>query len=176
MLQEKYRAEIAEILSRYPVRRSALLPLLNLAQQEEGYVSEAAMKEIAGILRLTPPQVYEVATFYTMLSLKPIGKFHIMVCKSLMCALVGSDQLLGWLQARLGVKPGETTADGLFTLSTVECLAACGAGPMMQVNEDYFERLTEEKVGRILEDLKQNGTSSLKSGPFMLPEPAGSGK
>ncbi len=176
MLQEKYRAEIAEILSRYPVRRSALLPLLNLAQQEEGYVSEAAMKEIAGILRLTPPQVYEVATFYTMLSLKPIGKFHIMVCKSLMCALVGSDQLLGWLQARLGVKPGETTADGLFTLSTVECLAACGAGPMMQVNEDYFERLTEEKVGRILEDLKQNGTSLLKSGPFMLPEPAGSGK
>ncbi len=176
MLQEKYRAEIAEILSRYPVRRSALLPLLNLAQQEEGYVSEAAMKEIAGILRLTPPQVYEVATFYTMLSLKPIGKFHIMVCKSLMCALVGSDQLLGWLQARLGVTPGETTADGLFTLSTVECLAACGAGPMMQVNEDYFERLTEEKVGRILEDLKQNGTSSLKSGPFMLPEPAGSGK
>ncbi len=176
MLQEKYRAEIAEILSRYPVRRSALLPLLNLAQQEEGYVSEAAMKEIAGILRLTPPQVYEVATFYTMLSLKPIGKFHIMVCKSLMCALVGSDQLLGWLQARLGVTPGETTADGLFTLSTVECLAACGAGPMMQVNEDYFERLTEEKVGRILEDLKQNGSSLLKSGPFILPEPAGSEK
>jgi NADH-quinone oxidoreductase subunit E len=168
MLKEKHKDYIEELLSRYPVRRSALLPLLNLAQQEEGYVSEAAMKEIAGILRLTPPQVYEVVTFYTMLTLKPIGKFHIMVCKSLMCALVGSDQLVGWLQARLGIKPGETTADGMFTLSTVECLAACGTGPMMQVNE--------EKVGRILQDLKQNGTSSLKSGPFILPEPAGSEK
>lgn len=171
MLQEKYKAEIAEVLSRYPVRRSALLPLLNLAQQEEGYVSEAAMKEIASILLLTPPQVYEVVTFYTMLSLKPLGKFHIMVCKSLMCALVGSDSLLGWLRDRLGIKPGETTPDGLFTLSTVECLASCGTGPMMQINEEYYERLTQEKVGRILEDLKRNGSSPLKSGPFILPEP-----
>src|SRR5919109_5056216 len=111
MLKEKYKNEIEEVLSRYPTRRSALLPLLNLAQRDEGYVSEAAMKEIAGILRLTPPQVYEVITFYTMFNLKPIGKFHIQVCKSLMCALVGSDQLLEWLKARLGVGPGETTAD-----------------------------------------------------------------
>jgi NADH-quinone oxidoreductase E subunit len=172
MIQEKYKNEIAEILSRYPVRRSALLPLLHLAQQEEGYVSEAAMKEIANILRLTPPQVYETVTFYTMLSLKPIGKFHIQVCKSLMCALVGSDTLIGWLQTRLGITPGETTKDGLFTLSRVECLAACGTGPMMQINDDYYERLTEEKVDRILADLKRDGTSSLKSGPFMWPEPA----
>lgn len=170
MLQEKYKDEIADILSRYPVRRSALLPLLNLAQREGGYVSEAAMKEIAGILRLTPPQVYEVVTFYTMLSLKPIGKFHIQVCRSLMCALVGADILLGWLQARLGIKPGQTTPDRLFTLSTVECLASCGTGPMMQVNDEYYERLTEEKVDRILADLKRNGTSPLKSGPFILPE------
>ena len=170
-LAEKYKAEIDEILGRYPVRRSALLPLLHLAQAEEGYVSEAAMKEIAGILRLTPPQVYEVVTFYTMLSLKPLGKFHIQVCKSLMCALVGSDTLLGWLQARLGIKPGETTPDGLFTLSAVECLASCGTGPMMQVNDDYYERITEDKLDRILADLKRDGTSPLKSGPFMLPEP-----
>jgi len=106
MLREKYEDEIEQIISRYPVRRSALLPLLNLAQREEGYVSEAAMKEIARILRLTPPQVYEVVTFYTMLTLKPIGKFHIQVCKSLMCALVGSDNLLEWLHARLGIRPG----------------------------------------------------------------------
>ena len=129
------------------------------------------MKEIAGILRLTPPQVYEVVTFYTMLNLKPLGKFHIQVCKSLMCALVGSDTLVGWLQARLGIKPGETTADRLFTLSTVECLASCGTGPMMQVNDDYYERITEEKLDRILADLKRAGSSSLKSGPFMQPEP-----
>ncbi|MGH7231365.1 MAG: NADH-quinone oxidoreductase subunit NuoE [Nitrospiraceae bacterium] len=171
MLKEKYKDEIEQILSRYPVRRSAILPLLYLAQQEEGYVSEPAMKEIAGILRLTPPQVYEVVTFYTMLNLKPLGKFHLQVCKSLMCALVGSDTLLGWLHARLGIKPGQTTQDRLFTLSTVECLASCGTGPMMQVNDDYYERITEDKLDRILSDLKRDGTSPLKSGPFMLPEP-----
>ena len=170
MLAEKYEDEIADIISRYPVRRSALLPLLNLAQRDEGYVSEAAMKEIARILRLTPPQVYEVVTFYTLLNLKPIGKFHIQVCKSLMCALVGRDTLIGWLQARLGIRPGETTADRLFTLSMVECLASCGTGPMMQINDDYYERLTEDKVDRILADVKRDGTSPLKSGPFMWPE------
>jgi NADH-quinone oxidoreductase E subunit len=171
MLKEKYKDEIEQILSRYPVRRSAMLPLLYLAQREEGYVSEAAMKEIAGILKVTPPQVYETITFYTMLNLKPVGRFHIQVCKSLMCALVGSDNLLEWLHARLGIKPGETTPDRLFTLSTVECLAACGTGPMMQVNDEYYERLTDDKVGEILADLKQSGSSSLKSGPFMWPEP-----
>ncbi len=171
MLREKYKDEIEQILSRYPVRRSAMLPLLYLAQEDEGYVSEAAMKEIASILRLTPPQVYEVVTFYTLLPLKPLGKFHIQVCKSLMCALVGSDTLLRWLERRLFISVGETTPDGLFTLSTVECLAACGNGPMMQINNDYYERLTEEKVDRILADLKRDGTSSLKSGPFILPAP-----
>jgi NADH-quinone oxidoreductase subunit E len=171
MLRDKYQSQIDEILGRYPVRRSALLPLLNLAQREEGYVSEAAMKEIAGILRLTPPQVYEVVTFYTMLRLKPAGTFHIQVCKSLMCALVGSDTLLQWLHARLAITPGGTTADGLFTLSTVECLASCGTGPMMQINDDYYEGVTEHKLDRILADLKREGRSSLASGPFMQPEP-----
>jgi len=172
MLINKYKNEIEGILARYPVRRSALLPLLYLAQQEEGYVPEAAMTEIAGILRLTPPQVYETVTFYTMLNLKPVGKFHIQVCKSLMCALVGSDQVLAWLRTKLGVGPGQTTPDRLFTVSAVECLAACGTGPMMQINDDYYERLTEEKVDRILSDLRRDGTSPLKSGPFMWPAPA----
>jgi NADH-quinone oxidoreductase subunit E len=172
MLREKHKAEIEEILSRYPVKRSALLPLLYLAQREAGYISEEAMKEIAGLLRLTPPQVYETATFYTMLNLKPVGKFHLQVCKSLMCALVGSDTLIGWLEKKLGIKAGETSKDGLFTLSKVECLGACGTGPMMQINDDYYERLTEEKVDRILADLKRDGTSALKTGPFMWPEPA----
>ena len=172
MLQETHKAEIDDILSRYPVKRSALLPLLYLAQREQGYVTEAAMQEIAGILMLTPPQVYETATFYTMLNLKPVGKFHLQVCKSLMCALVGSDTVIGWIGAKLGIKPGETTPDKLFTLSVVECLAACGTGPMMQVNDDYYERLTEEKLDRILAELRQAGSSSLKTGPFMWPEPA----
>lgn len=171
MLREKYRKEIDDILARYPVKRSALIPLLYLAQREEGYVSEAAMKEIAGLLRLTPPQVYETVTFYTMLNLKPVGKFHIQVCKSLMCALVGSDQVIGWIKSKLGIGPGQTTPDRLFTVSAVECLAACGTGPMMQVNDDYYERLTEEKLDRILAGLRTTGTSDLKSGPFIWPEP-----
>jgi NADH-quinone oxidoreductase E subunit len=172
MLIEKYKSEIDGILSRYPVKRSALIPLLYLAQRDEGFVSEAAMKEIAGLLRLTPPQVYETATFYTMLNLKRVGKFHLQVCKSLMCALAGSDTVIGWVKTKLGIRPGETTADGLFSLSAVECLAACGTAPMMQVNEDYYERLTEETFDRILADLKKDGTCSLKTGPFMWPLPA----
>lgn len=170
---EKYRDEIADILSRYPVKRSALIPLLYVAQREQGYVTEAAMQEIATLLRLTPPQVYETITFYTMFNLKPVGKFHLQVCKSLMCALVGSDVLIGWIKEKLGIAPGETTADGLFSLTAVECLAACGTGPMMQINEDYYEQLTESKLDRILSDLRSTGTSPLKSGPFMWPEPVG---
>jgi NADH:ubiquinone oxidoreductase subunit E len=111
-------------------------------------------------------------TFYTMLNLKPVGRFHIQVCKSLMCALVGSDTVLAWLKTRLGIGPGETTPDKLFTVSAVECLAACGTSPMMQINDDYYERLTEQKVDQILADLKRTGTSPLKSGPFMWPAPA----
>jgi NADH-quinone oxidoreductase E subunit len=172
MLKEKYQKEIDEIISRYPVKRSALIPLLYLAQRDEGFVSETAMKEIARLLLLTPPQVYETATFYTMLNLKPVGKFHLQVCKSLMCALAGSDTVIGWVKTKLGIGPGETTADGLFTLTAVECLAACGTAPMMQVNEDYYERLTEATFDRILNDLKRDGTCQLKTGPFMWPEPA----
>lgn len=171
-LTEKYRDEIADILRRYPVKRSALIPLLYVAQRDAGYITEPAMKEIAKLLGLTPPQVYETATFYTMLNLKKVGRFHIQVCKSLMCALVGSDTVIAWIKTKLGIAPGESTADGLFTLSAVECLAACGTGPMMQINEDYYERLTEDKLDRILADLTTTGASPLKSGPFMWPEPA----
>lgn len=170
MLRDKYQKEIDEILSRYPVKRSALIPLLYVAQRDQGYVSEAVMQEIAKLLGLTPPQVYETVTFYTMFNLKPVGKFHIQVCKSLMCALIGSDTMFGWIKTKLGIAPGESTTDGLFTLSAVECLAACGTGPMMQINEDYYERVTEDKLDRILADLRSTGTSSLKSGPFMWPE------
>jgi NADH-quinone oxidoreductase subunit E len=168
---EKYKDEIAAILSRYEVRRSALIPLLYVAQRDQGYVTESAMQEIAHLLRLTPPQVYETITFYTMFNLKPVGTFHIQVCKSLMCALVGSDTVIEWIKAKLGIGPGESTMDGLFSLSVVECLAACGTGPMMQINEDYYEQLTENKLDRILTDLRSTGTSPLKSGPFMWPEP-----
>ncbi|MDE0405604.1 MAG: NADH-quinone oxidoreductase subunit NuoE [Nitrospira sp.] len=170
MIFDKHQDTVNDILGRYPVKRSAMLPLLNLAQKEEGYVSQAAIREIAGILDLTPPQVFETATFYTMLNLKPIGKFHVQVCRSLMCALVGADPLIEWLRKHLGIGLGQTTGDKLFTLSTVECLGSCGTGPMMQINDDYYERLTEEKVGQILKDLRGTGDCSLKSGPFLVPE------
>lgn len=172
MLQDKYRDEIEQILSRYPMKRSALIPLLDLAQRDQGYVTESAMQEIAHLLRLTPPQVYETITFYTMFNLKPVGRFHIQVCKSLMCALVGSDMVIEWIKTKLGIAPGESTADGLFSLSVVECLAACGTAPMMQINDDYYEQLTEDKLDLILADLRSTGTSPLKSGPFMWPLPA----
>jgi len=174
MLQDKYKDEIEQILSRYPVKRSALIPLLYVAQRDKGHVTEEAMTEIARLLKLTPPQVYETITFYTMFNLKPVGKFHIQVCKSLMCALVGSDTIIGWIKTKLGISPGETTTDGLFTLSAVECLASCGTAPMMQINDDYYERLTEEKLDRILADLKTTGTCQLKSGPYMWPLPVNS--
>ena len=169
MLLNKFKEEVEEILSRYPVKRSALLPLLNLAQREEGFVSEPAMRDIAKVLELTPPQVFETVTFYTMFNLKPIGKFHLQVCKSLMCALVQSDELVTWISKKLNIAPGQTTTDNNFTLSVVECLGSCGTGPMMQVNDDYYEQLTEEKVGRVLDDLARDGDCPLKSGPFMFP-------
>lgn len=173
MVFEKLQNEVTAIMARYPVKRSALLPLLNLAQEREGYVSEPAMREIAKLLDLTPPQVFETVTFYTMFNLKPIGTFHLQVCKSLMCALVGSDDLVAWIKNLLGIGPGQTTADKIFTLSVVECLGSCGTGPMMQVNDDYYEQLTEEKLKRIFDELRRDGTSSLKSGPFMYPESIG---
>ncbi len=170
MVFDKHQDFIEELLTRYPAKRSALLPLLNLAQREEGYVSQEAMREIAALLDITLPQVFETATFYTMLTLKPLGKFHIQLCRSLMCALVGADDLLAWLRTHLEPGADGTTADRQFTVSTVECLGSCGTGPMMQINDDYYERLTRDKVGRIVSDLEQTGDCALKSGPFMMPE------
>jgi NADH-quinone oxidoreductase subunit E len=169
VFSEPARERIPGIIARYPDKRAALLPLLWLVQEERGYISEEAMGEVAGLLGLTKPQVYQTVTFYTMFNLKPIGKFHIQVCRSLMCALVGEEQLLTWIDRRLGIKPGETTPDRLFTLRQVECLGSCATGPMMQINDDYYEGLTEDRVNVILEDLARDGRSRLASGPFMVP-------
>ena len=173
MLAEKHKDKIASIIARYAEKRGALLPLLWLAQEEHGHISEEAMREIAGLLDLTPPQVFETVTFYTMYNRRPVGKHHIQVCRSLMCALVGTETLLGWLKTKLGITTGQTTPDGFFTLSQVECLASCGTVPMMQINDDYYEGLTQEKVNRILDDLKRDGKCALATGPFMWPLPAG---
>jgi NADH-quinone oxidoreductase subunit E len=170
-LAERYKDKIAEIVARYPNKRAALLPLLWLVQEDQGYVSEEAMAEVAALLDLTPPQVYQTISFYTMYNPKPIGKFHVQVCRSLMCALVGAEDLMRWIHAKIGIRPGETTTDKLFTLKQVECLGSCATGPMMQVNDDYYESLTQEKLNRILDDLKREGRCALASGPFLVPLP-----
>ena len=143
-----------EIVSRYPKKEGAMLPVLHLAQQEFGHLSAEAIEYVAGIMELPAARVYGVVTFYTMLNMKPMGRHHVQVCRTLPCALVGAEKITALVKAKLGIGVGETTPDGRFTLSEVECLASCGSGPMMQVNDDYYEDLTEEKVEEILKSLK----------------------
>ena len=143
-----------EIVRRYPRKEAALLPVLRLAQEELGYLSPEAIEYVAKIMELPVARVYGVVTFYTMLNMKPIGRHHIQICRTLPCALVGAEKISALIKTRLGVGVGETTLDGRFTLSEVECLASCGSGPMMEVNDDYYENLTEERVCEILERLK----------------------
>ena len=169
VLSPEAKAAIEAEFSKYPDRRSALLPALWIAQREVGYLPETAMLDVAQILDLSPVQVSEVATFYSMYHLKPVGKHHIQFCKTLSCALVGAGPLLSHIEARLGITVGERTPDGLFSLGLVECLAGCGSGPMMQINSDYYEYLTPEKVDRIFDDLKVFGQSTLASRPYRIP-------
>ena len=149
------RKKIEEIAGRYPKREAAMLPVLYLAQEEFGYIGPEAIECVAGVLELPPARVYNVVTFYTMFNRKPIGRYHIQVCRTLSCALLGAGKITDVLKSRLGVGLGKTTADKRFTLSEVECLASCGTAPMMQINDDYYENLTEEKVEEILARLKQ---------------------
>jgi NADH-quinone oxidoreductase subunit E len=143
-----------ETVNRYPKKEAAMLPVLCLAQQEFGYLGEEAIAYVAKILEQPPARVHGVVSFYTMLNMKPIGRHHIQVCRTLPCALRGAEKITGFLKQKLGIELGQTTADRRFTLSEVECLASCGTAPMMQINDDYYESLTEAKVTEILESLK----------------------
>lgn len=151
-------AKFDEIKSRYPEgkQKSALLPLLHLVQAEYLWVSTPAMDKIAAYLNIQPIEVYEVATFYTMYFLKPQGKYAMEVCRTGPCCLVGAEKILSHLEEKLGVKEGEVTPDGLFSFRGVECLAACGFGPVLQISPDYtfYENLTTESVDKLIEDLK----------------------
>ncbi len=153
MLSEAVRQRIDALIARYPQRRSALIPSLMLAQGEAGYLSPEVMREIAGIFRLPPNEVYEVASFYTMLYKRPVGKYVLQVCTNISCLLSDSEQIMNHLRNRLGIKPGETTPDGKFTLIEVECLGSCGTSPVVQINDDYHENLTPEKLDEILDKL-----------------------
>ena len=143
-----------ELVGRYPKKEAALIPVLSMAQKEFGHLSLEAMEYVAKIMELPAARVYSVVSFYTMLNMKPVGKYHIQVCRTLPCALMGAERMAARLKRKLGIQVGETTSDGNFTLTEVECLASCGTAPMMQVNEDYYENLTEEKLDDVLESLK----------------------
>lgn len=146
--------EVQVIIERYPEgkHKGALIPLLHLAQEEfDGWLSAESMDYVASLLSIEPIEVYEVATFYSMFNLQPVGKHVLEVCHTGPCMLRGSDDLISHIKNRLGIGVGETTADGLFTLKTVECLGACGYAPMMQLGKHYREHLTNEKVDQLIE-------------------------
>ena len=147
------KAKFDEILTRYPIKRAAIMPTLWLAQEEFGWLSNEVLEYVAGLLELSPAFTAGVASFYTMYYKQPVGKHHVQVCTNLSCALVGSDRIVDCLRERLGVGVGETTTDGKFTLSVVECLASCGTAPMMQINDDYCENLTPERTLEIIDRL-----------------------
>jgi NADH-quinone oxidoreductase subunit E len=151
---------IREIILHYPSdrKKSALLPVLHIAQQElGGYLSVDVMDYVASLLEIQPIEVYEVATFYSMFHLGPVGKYVIEVCQTGPCAICGGERIMDHLEKVLGIKTGETTPDGLFTLKTVECLGSCGTAPVMQINTEFYESMTTEKIDRLIDDLKNKG-------------------
>jgi NADH-quinone oxidoreductase subunit E len=156
---EQKLKEVDQIIARYPAgkQKSALLPVLHMAQQEfGGWLDVPVMDYVASLLKLEPIEVYEVATFYSMYNLKPVGRYMFEVCQTGPCMLRGSDEIIHYIYEKLGIRPGETTKDGLFTLKTVECLGACGYAPMMQMGKTFREHLTKEKVDGIIDECTKN--------------------
>ncbi|MEO6819587.1 MAG: NAD(P)H-dependent oxidoreductase subunit E [Ginsengibacter sp.] len=152
---EEKLQRVQELISHYPEgkQKSAILPVLHLAQvQNGGWLDTSAMDYVASLLEIQPIEVYEVASFYSMYNLQPVGKFVFEVCQTGPCMLNGSDEIIKYIREKLGINANETTSDGLFTLKTVECLGACGYAPMMQLGKIYKEHLTKEKVDRIIEE------------------------
>ena len=156
MLSSRSLKLVEREIAKYPPERksSAVMAALRIAQAEHGWLSVPLMDYVAGLLAMRPIQVYEVASFYSMYDLKPVGKHKICVCTNVSCMLCGSDQIVKHLEKRLGIKLGETTPDGRFTLKEVECLAACGGAPMFQIGDSYYENLTPQKVDELLASLR----------------------
>jgi NADH-quinone oxidoreductase subunit E len=156
-------AKVKEWIARYPEGRqkSAILPILHLAQDHfGGWLSTEAMDYVAGLLNILPVEVYEVATFYSMYNLKPVGKYIFEVCQTGPCMINGSDEIIRCIKSTLGIDVGETTSDGMFTLKTVECLGACGYAPMMQLGKTYREHLTKEKVDSIISECRKTAAAN----------------
>ena len=152
--------EVQRIIAQYPEgkQKSSLLRVLHIAQAEfGGWLSVSTMNYVAEILNLKPIEVYEVASFYSMYNLKPVGKYMLEFCHTATCATAGVESLIDYTCKKLGIKTGETTADGLFTIKEVECLGACGYAPMLQLGKSYREHLTPEKIDALIEELKAKG-------------------
>lgn len=152
-------AKVKELISHYPEgkQKSALLPILHLAQEHfGGWLNTETMDYVAGLLNILPVEVYEVATFYSMYNLKPVGKYVFEVCQTGPCMINGSDDIIKYIKETLMIKVGETTSDGMFSLKTVECLGACGYAPMMQMGKSYREHLTKEKVDTIIAECRKS--------------------
>ena len=147
-------AEIDRHIAKYPSKRSAILPLMFIVQRERGYLDPPGVSYLANRLSLRITDIWEVATFYSMLQTKPAGRYHIQICKTLSCKIMGEGKITDHVSKKLGIRPGETTPDGKFSLSLVECLGSCGTAPMFQINFDYHENLTPEKVDQILDALE----------------------
>lgn len=160
------------IVDRYPRRTAAMLPVLWVVQEELGWIPSTAMVWVAERLECSPASVQAVVTFYTMFDDQPVGKYKLQVCRTLSCHLMGARRIVDHLRERLDIEPGETTADGMFTLQEVECLASCGTGPMMQVNLRYYENLTPERVDSLLHELRAQEPLWSDVEPVIYPRPA----
>ena len=152
MISEQAKQRMRDLASRYPVARSAVMPALYIAQQEEGYITQAALQAVAEAINITVDDVESVSTFYTMFYRQQPGKKVIKVCTSISCYLRNCDALVSYLEQRLGIKRGETTTDGNYTLLTSECLASCGTAPVLQVNDEFVENVTTEMVDALIEE------------------------
>jgi NADH-quinone oxidoreductase subunit E len=167
ILSEESRHRIRSYVDRYPEPRSALLPALHVAQNQLGWVSREAMEEVGDLVGVPPDQVEEVASFYTMYYTEPVGTYVLEVCKTAPCSYLGADEIIDYLSLKLGIKPGETTQDGMFTLYRVECLAACHRAPVLQINHRYFQDLTVETVDGLIEDAR-SGRLATTGGPGFI--------
>lgn len=149
--------KIEEIITHYERKQSALLPVLWMVQEKNGWISKESILEVADLLDLPAEHIFGVVTFYTMFNDKPKGKFHLQVCTNVSCMLRGGMELYQYISDKLGLKNKETTEDGMFTIEEVECLGSCGTAPMMQVNnEDYYENLTKEKIDKLIEHFRES--------------------
>lgn len=153
-LTPENRKKFDEFLTHYPTKQAAILPTLWLCQEQFKVLTLDVLEYVAQLLSLSPVHVYSVATFYTMFNLKPVGRHHLQVCRTLSCALLGAEKIVDHLKKRLGIEEGQITPDGKFSLCTVECLASCGTAPMMMINEKYYENLDNQKLDQILAELK----------------------